>query len=469
MKKSVLAAFLLLFSFSAIAQKGYKIDFKVTGLKDTTVYLGHFFGESTYVKDTARVNAKGEFTFDGSKPLPPGIYFLVMNKTRIFDFVVNDDQMFKITTNTTNYIEDMKVEGDIDNKLFVANMHYNAQKNQEATPFVKVLQDSLSSEADKLAAREKLQNLNKTVIKYQDSIINIHPNAVISKLYKATRQVEIPSPPPGADSTFAFKYYRQHFFDNFDLSDETLLRLTEPMYRKKVEDYLDRLVMQHPDSLTKAIDQLVKVAKKNTETYKYLIWSVMLKYQHHEIMGLDEVFVNVYDKYFATGEMDYWANESLKKNLKEQADKYRMSLVGKTASNMTMLDENLKPKSLYDLNNKYTIVFFFDPDCGFCKKETPKIKAFTDRTKLDVGVFAVSADTSMTKMKKYIKDMNMGEWVVVNGPRTYTKSYRELFDADTTPTIYILDEKKKIIGKKIPADRIEDVIKNYERLNKKPQ
>ena len=469
MKKLLAAIFFVFVSTLSFAQQGYDLDFKISGLQDTTVYLGHFFGESTYVKDTARVDKTGEFSFEGNKPLPSGIYFLVMNKTRVFDFVVNKDQQFKITTSTDNYVENMAVEGDIDNQLFLDNLKYNAARNKEATPYVKILQDKEASEEEKKAARAQLQELNKSVMAYQDKIIKENPDAVISKLYKATRQVEVPTPPPGADSTYAFKYYRSHYFDNFDLSDETLLRLSEPLYRKKVEEYLDRLVMQHPDSLTAAVNKLATMAKPNKETYKYLIWSALLKYQNPEIMGLDEVFVNIYDQYFATGEMDYWANTSLKKNLKEQADKFRTSLVGNKANNLTMLDKDLKPKSLYDLDNKYTILYFFDPDCSFCKKETPVVKEFADKTTLDVGVFAVSADTSMAKMRSYIKEMGMQEWTVVNGPRTYTKSYRDLYDADSTPTIYILDEEKNIIGKKLPAARIEDVIKNHERMKKSIQ
>jgi len=50
----------VLLSVSSWAQ-GYKIDFKIKGLKDTTTYLGYYYGESTYIKDTARVSATGEY------------------------------------------------------------------------------------------------------------------------------------------------------------------------------------------------------------------------------------------------------------------------------------------------------------------------------------------------------------------------------------------------------------------------
>jgi hypothetical protein len=60
-------------------------------------------------------------------------------------------------------------------------------------------------------------------------------------------------------------------------------------------------------------------------------------------MGLDEVYVNLYDKYFATGEMNFWVNDKLKKNLKDQADRLRKSLVGKIGPNLIMQDANFSP------------------------------------------------------------------------------------------------------------------------------
>ena len=52
------------------------------------------------------------------------------------------------------------------------------------------------------------------------------------------------------------------------------------------------------------------------------------------------------------------------------------------------------------------------------------------------------------------------------GPRTYVGPYQDLYDAITTPSLYVLDAKKKIIGKKIPADKLEDFLTHYEKFQK---
>jgi len=153
--------------------------------------------------------------------------------------------------------------------------------------------------------------------------------------------------------------------------------------------------------------------------------------------------------------------------VKEYADRLRTSLIGNKGANLIMQDASFKPRSMYDLKNKYTILFIFDPDCGHCRKETPKLVDFYSKSKakFDVEVYAVSADTSMAKMRDYIKEMNT-KWITVNGPRTYTGPYGDLYDAVTTPSLYILDEKKKIIGKKVPIEKLDDFFTNYEKFQK---
>jgi len=465
---------LMICSGSAFSQSGYKISFKVKGWKDFPAYLGHFYGEQTYVKDTANVNSNGEFFFDNKNTLPHGVYFLVLKKNkgsiRIFDFVVSDDQVFTLETDTSDYVQHMKVTGDEDNKLFFENVAYNMERNKEAEPFMKIVKDSTLKEDQKKEARAGLNKLNDKVLAHQREVISKYPKTMTARMLKAAQIVAIPDPPKlpngKVDSTFQLRYYRQHFFDNFDLSDDALLRLPQPLYQEKIKEYLEKLFIPQPDSVTKAIYGLVDKAKKNKETYNYSVRSCLILYQQPEIMGLDEVFVNVYDKYFATGEMDSWANAKTKQNLKEWADKVRSCMIGHTGANLIMQDQNFQPKSMYDIKAKYTILFIFNPDCGHCREETPKLVEFynKDRAKYNFEVFAVSTDTSMKKMRDFIKEFKT-PWITVDGPRSYGKEhFSKLYQSDTTPTIFILDDKKKIIAKKLPVKQLDDFLTKHERF-----
>jgi peroxiredoxin len=456
---------------SVLGQQGYDLQFRVDGWKDTTAYLGHYYWENTYIKDTARVGSNGEFRFSGSKPLPPGVYFLVLDKTKIFELVVGSAQRFRMETSTADFVKNMKVTGDPDNRLFFENMNFNMERHFEAEPYVKILKDSTAPEARQAEAREAFARINEKVMSYQRELMSKHPNTVTALLLKSSQPVKVPDPPSRADgsidSTFQLRWYRQHFFDNLDLANEAIVRMPRPILKEKINEYLDKLFAPQADTLKKAIAQMLTQAKKNQETYKYAAWIALVKYQQPEIMGLDAVYVHVFDQYFASGEMDFWVSDKMKKSLQEHADRLRKSLIGKTGPNLVMQDQQLKPRALYDLKNRYTILYIFDPDCGHCKEETPKLVSFynKNKTRFDVEIFAVSADTSMSKMKDYIRTMKI-PFTTVNGPRTYVGPYQDHYDALTTPSLFILDDRKKIIAKKIPAEKLEDFFIQYEKFQK---
>lgn len=467
--KRLLFLMLYLFPFILLAQDGYQFDFHIKELKDTTVYLGYYFGESTFLRDTAKADHNGRFSFSGPKPLERGIYFLVLNKTKAFEpgFLVYKNQRFSMATSTADYIRNMKVTGDEDNQLFFENMIFNAERHKEAQPYLAILKDSTLKEDQKKEAREAFSKIDKKVQDHQNEVIAKYPNFLTSKLIKINRQVQVPDPPKRADGTidsmFQYRYYRKHYFDNFDLTDEALLRLPTPEYQEKLNYYLDKLILQTPDSLMAAIDDLAARVKSNKDTYKYLVWACIYKYQKPAIMGLDEVFVRLYDKYYASGEMDFWINAAMKKSVKDYADKLRHSLIGKTGANLVMQDQNFQRRALYDIKKKYSLIYFFDPDCGHCKEETPRLVNFysQQKDKFNLEVFAVSLDSSMQKMRDYIKTMKM-TWITVNGPRSYTGSLFDSYYAETTPMLYVLDDKRKIIAKGLPAERLADFLTNYE-------
>ena len=466
---------LVLASTVAFSQSGYKLEFKVKGWKDSAVYLGHYYGENTYIKDTAQVNAEGAFTFQDKATLPQGVYFLVRKgkkgNAKIFDVVIGSDQTFSIETASPEYVVNMKVKGDDDNRVFFENIAYNIERNKEAEPFIKVLKDSTLKEDQKKEARDGFSKINEKVMAHQKEIIEKYPTTLTARMLKATMPIVVPDPPKKAnghiDSTFQLKYYRQHFFDNFDLADDAMIRMPQTIYQQKLKEYLEKLFIPQPDSITKAINAVVTKAQKNQETYKYCVWSLATMYWQPEIMGLDEVFVNVYDQYFKTGAMDFWVNSKMKDDLKQQADKIRSCMLGRTGSNLIMQDENLQPKSMYDIKAKYTILFIFSPTCGHCREETPKLVKFYNesKTKLNFEVFAVATDTSMKLMREFIKEFKT-PWITVDGPRSYLKEhFQKLYHSDTTPTIFILDDKKKIIAKKLPVNKLEDFLTKHEKFS----
>ena len=167
----------------------------------------------------------------------------------MFDFVVGHDQTFTLETSAPEYVTHMKVKGDDDNRLFFEDIAFNIERNKEAEPFVKIVKDSTLKEDQKKDARAGFSKINDKVMAHRKEIIEKYPTTLTARMFKAAMPVNIPDPPKKAngniDSTFQLKYYRQHFFDNFDLSDEAFIRMPQPIYQQKVKEYLEKLFITY--------------------------------------------------------------------------------------------------------------------------------------------------------------------------------------------------------------------------------
>jgi hypothetical protein len=93
-----------------------------------------------------------------------------------------------------------------------------------------------------------------------------------------------------------------------------------------------------------------------------------------------------------------------------------------------------------------------------------------------VKVFAVLIDTVKTDAAKivpekahwlqYIREHHLEDWVnVYQTPQMKQEDidakkpgFRQLYDVYQTPTIYLLDDQKKIIGKKLSYDQVDKLI-----------
>jgi len=110
-------------------------------------------------------------------------------------------------------------------------------------------------------------------------------------------------------------------------------------------------------------------------------------------------------------------------------------------------------------------VLFYEYGCGHCRKEIKALKAWTPDNGLDVKVFAVNTDTSLVEWRKFILEQDL-PWIHVNATRSITQDYHNLYDISVTPTIYLLDNRKKIIAKRLKTEQLIPFLETYHELHR---
>jgi peroxiredoxin len=446
-------------------KEGFSIHGKVKGIKDTTVFLAHYFGYNQQViKDTAKVDSEGKFHFEGNKSLPEGLYLVSLPKQKYMDIVIGN-QEFSFETDTTNLITKMKITGSKENEIFFKFQQDMAAKFEE----MKVVEMEKKFSNSPLAD-VKLRKIQGEISKFQKEWLKTTDGTFVNKLIKASQDPEIP--PFGkplatkADTSayyqYQYNYYKAHFWDNVDLTDDRFIRT--PFLQKKMERYFDDLTVQSSDSIIKETDKVLSLAK-GRDVRRYVVYKIASSYENPKILGTDGAFVHIAEKYYV-GEPILWDTSTVRK-MRERIAVLKPLLVGKEFPNMYLTDtvgtEIQIPKIVAD----YTVLFIYDPECGHCRESAPKLaKAYQSLKTKNVKVIAASIDRTPVKWKKFIQEFKLQELIhgidIHKNPQTgkeeYYTDFKNSFDVYATPVVYVLDKNKKIIAKRLPVEQVEDFI-----------
>ncbi len=124
--------------------------------------------------------------------------------------------------------------------------------------------------------------------------------------------------------------------------------------------------------------------------------------------------------------------------------------------------------SLYDIHAEFTILYFWEPDCGHCTVATPLLKEYYDGNRdKGIEVFAVCTQSDREKWERYIVENGL-TWI--NGWDPQRLSRFDLFyNVESTPMVYILDSTKTIIAKRLSVEDIGSFIENYRKYSPKAQ
>lgn len=452
----------------ALAKDGYNITVKIDGMKGKELLLGYYFGDKQYIKDSAVTDATGKVVFKGKQPLQGGVYLIASgDRQLLFDFIVTE-QEFTLETDTDEFVQHMKVKGSPENEAFFAYSRFTTEMAIQATEVERKMKKARSENdtATERKSKELMNDYDKRVRDYRSNVIKEHPDFLMSKLFKMMEDVYIPPAPimenGQKDSMFQYHYYHEHFFDNFDFKDDRIVYT--PVFHPKLEAYITKLTLQVPDSISRAADYVVSLASKNKEISKYVIYWITNHYETSEFMGMDAVFVHMALKYYNDTTATYWVDDALRFKIIDRAQTLNYNLLNKKGQNLNMPDTSGHYQSLYNVKAEYTVLVFWDATCGRCKEEIPKLLDLyneknaqkTVKNGKKVEVFAVGMTPEPAEWKKYIREHRL-PWINVHDPNHET-NFRKFYDVYSTPVVYLLDENKKIVAKRLSVEQLRDFI-----------
>lgn len=470
--KKILTVLTLFMAVAAAAQTGYNIKVTFKPFKNAYIYLGHYFGKTYPIIDSAKLNDKSEAVFKGNKPLPGGIYLVgYPNKSGFFEILIDKNQHFSVLADTLTLAKGAKFVNSQDNDMFVSYQQFMGRKGVEISGIQKKLK-ATTNKTDSAAMTAQLIALDKEVIGYRENIIKKNPGTILTALLMCMREPELTgrlkNPVNKTDSTDAYVYFKNHFWDGMSFWDGRLAYT--PFFEDKLDKYFTQLVVPQPDSVIREIDAMLSYAVINEEMNRFLLVKFVNRYLNQKYMWEDAVFVHLFEKYFANKNYS-WLNDKGRKIITDRAYSLMANLMGSPASDIELPDTTGKPVSLYAQSGAYTVVAFWDPTCGHCKEVLPKLDSFylAKWKAQGVKLFAVGKETDGTKKDwlDFIGNTHLQDWTHVYYSKADDKArtdagipgYAQLYDVQSYPTLYLLDQEKRIIAKKLAYDQIDEVLK----------
>ena len=440
---------------------GYRIEVRIDGFAGDELYLANYYLDKQYIVDTVPyADGRAVFASDTGR-LAEGMYLLVLPPDNAYaQLFLDGDQEFALHTSVDALTGDMRVEGSEQNAAFFAYLQQLDELRPRADSLRAVAADSTLPQNRRDAARALVTEIDEGVVAEQARLRETFADLQFGKLIRSFREPEVPEfgGTPDEVQRQQYLYYKDHYFDNIDLGDERGLRST--YLDQKIGYYLDKLVVPVPDSLNKEIDFLLGEMRDSPQLFRAYVSKFLNEYAASKIVGQDAVYAHLGEKYYMSGRTP-WVDSATLAKIGENVEKLKPLLIGQPAPPLQTKTAD-GAFDLYGLDADYTVLFFFDPECGVCKKQTPVMVDFA-RDYADKGVKVVSVCTKLGQEAgdcwDYVGEKDGMADNIINTNDPYHRSrFKISYDVVSTPQIYVLDADKTIVSKKIGADQLGEVI-----------
>jgi thiol-disulfide isomerase/thioredoxin len=440
------------------------IDFKVKAsqLKNDTIFLGYYYNGKPYVQDTIKLDKSGRGQLSKEKELKEGSYIMYFHGSKYFDMIIGKDKNISVEIKDTLYLpESVVIKGageTVDFHNYALKLKSSQKEYNNLLEELKTTEDSLKKVEIQAQAKAIYEAVNAT----RDSLIEAYPSSMLSIFLNGIKSPEYvvdESIPDSLRPMHRYLFEKEHFLDNLDLSDERIIRTS--YLPSTLDNYLNTRLFQVSDSIIPPVIKLVERSRQNKDCFRVVLNHCMNYAINSKIMGMENLMVTLGRRYYLNG-LTEWSDSTWLKNLEEEIFKNERSLVGMKAANIPLADVDNNYKRLYDIGGtNVTILYFYEPSCGHCRKTMPKVGEFAKKYASDprIKVVAVYMLEDKEEWTKFIEEADLSALVNVWDPNRESY-YWYYFNTSSTPMVYVMDKDHKIFAKKIDVDTLYLIAEN---------
>lgn len=431
----------------------FEATFTIANGPDSVGRIIGTIGSTNFLVDSI-VPVNGVYHIKLDTALPGGVYFLAVNSTFAYQFLLDQDQTFTFNSDFRDPIRTAKVEGSLDNQLLYQNLQWEQDFQAKLQPLDLQYNAMPANDPAKPALLTRIEGLIAERKAHLKSFKDNHPNSFFTVFKMAGQNPDLRDlrlPDGSLDEQARIFHYRNEFWDNTPLNDMRILR--SPIVFNKLKTYMTQITPQVHDSLTKYADIAIGKARGNKEFFKFFVNWIAIEFRNPKQMGLESVFVHVVDHYF-TEEQAFWSTLDELKEIRRDANEMRPSLIGKIGQDLVCTNPQGKEESLYGLNGRVTILYVWNYECEHCQEETPRMKKIYDRYHAKgLEIFSLCTGNDEKLWKEFIAKNKIQGFHNVWDPQ-YKSNFYQKYHIDITPEVFVMNQEHKIIAKDLKPEQL---------------
>lgn len=437
---------IILFLLVGLNVSAQTVSGTLFNLPQQKVYLNAYTGLGLETLDSVMLSQDKRVDFNAQ--LAKGMYQIETEYGFTFDFLY-DNKSVKFVLRDINKLNEIEF---IDSQLNTDWYRYLVFKTQiiESQDLLKPLLRSYDKKTEfYINAKNEYQKLQNSFVAFTDSLLK--NNNYASTLIRVDRFV-----PLNLDVDFEKqrKELIANFFNEVDFTDLSLIPTN--VLTTKIIDFLSiqQVAGQTRDqqimAIVLGIDNVLYRASVSFDMYKFVFQYLM---EGFNVLGYEEIVDYMtripYSEELQCNENQY--DELL--SIVEFNSRVKIGSKAKNISGKTIFDEDF---SMYDIDSKFTIVFFWSYTCEHCRENIVELKSFLDENP-DFSLVAVSVKGDLKKIKNIVKKNKVGGFFYHDGLE-WNCPYINDYAVTATPCFYLLDKDKKIVFKPFDFEELVEFV-----------
>jgi len=445
MIKKLVAILFIAVSMTGIAQQ-HTIDGTISGLENESLYLMQLMGENRRIIDTIQTDITGAFSFMIPEDMKPGMYMIIKGQGQAVELIYNNEDI-QFTTSGFSPEDGIQIISSVENLIYYDYLGIKGMNMFKLDVLSALIANYPPNDEFYQDALKQYELLQSQLYERVDELIDNNPLTLASRYLKTDRPILVD---PLISNDEQNLFLKQHYFDEVDFNDTMLIRST--FLTSKVVGYLSlfqnnaKSQKELEDNMLIGVDSILNYAQVNQQVYEFIVEFLIRGFESIGFeKGLEHIAVaNTLDQ--------FCENTERKLKLENKLELIKKLAIGQPAPDFTTTDINGTEITLNKIEAKKILLVFWASWCPHCDEIMPVINSYYDDNN-NFEVISISIDESKDDLMKSIEESGYN-WTYIAELQGWNGPIIEEYGIVATPSIFVLDENKKIIGKPIGKDEL---------------